>query len=149
MASYTLDEKDLLILDILRADASKTKKWIAKKLNLPLTTVHNRVMKLEKEGVIMGYRAVVDSKRLGLDVSAFISITVNYGSWDYSQTETAKKIRGLEGVESVAIVAGGTDIVAKVRKKNTAELNDFVVNRLRKIPGISQTTTMVILSEFE
>lgn len=149
MPEFTLDEKDILILDILRNDASKTKKQIAKKLNLPLTTVHNRISKLEKEGVISGYRAIVDSKKLGLDVSAFINISVSYGSWDYSQTETAKKIRSLEGVESVAIVAGGTDMVAKVRKKNTDALNDFVVNHLRKIPGIDKTTTMIILSEFD
>jgi len=149
MPQYTLDEKDLLILDILRNDASKTKKQIAKKLNLPLTTVHNRIFKLEKEGIITGYKAVVDAKKLGLDVSAFISISVSYGSWDYSQTETAKKIRSLEGVESVAIVAGGSDMVAYVRKKNTAELNNFILNHLRKIPGIDKTTTMVVLSEFD
>ncbi|VVB56806.1 putative HTH-type transcriptional regulator [uncultured archaeon] len=149
MDEFKLDEKDIQILDILRTDASKTKKQIAKRLNLPLTTVHNRIRKMERAGVITGYKAAIDAKRLGLDVSAYISISVQYAGWDYSQTDTAKKIRSLEGVESVAIVAGGTDIVAKVRKKNTQELNDFVVNRLRKIPGVNQTTTMVILSEFD
>ena len=143
-----IDEKDAAILGLLEQDSSKSKKWIAKRLGIPLTTVHNRVAKLEKAGVITGYRAKIDKKKIGYDIGAYVSIGVEYITKDYSQEETARKIMLLEGVESVAIVAGTTDIIAKVRAKNSEDLNDFLLKHLRKIPGIDKTTTTVMLKEF-
>jgi len=144
-----LDGKDFAILELLQKDCSKSKKKIAKKLALPLTTVHNRIAKLEREGIISAYRAKVDWKKLGYDVSAFVQITVNYPNKDYSQEDTARKIRALHGVESACIVAGTTDIIAKVRTKNTDDLNDFLLNHLRKVSGIDKTTSIVVLKEFD
>ena len=144
-----LDEKDMAILEVLQKDCSKSKKWIAKKLSLPLTTVHNRIAKLEKEGIISAYKAQLDWKKLGYDISAFIQITVEYDTKNYSQEDTAKSIRALHGVESVSIVAGTTDIIAKVRTQNTEALNDFLLNHLRKIEGIDKTTSIVVLKEFQ
>lgn len=143
-----LDGKDMAILELLQKDCSKGKKWIAKKLSLPLTTVHNRIAKLEREGIISGYNARLDYKKLGYDVAAYVQITVEYETKDYSQEDTAKKIRSLPGVDSVSIVAGTTDIIAKVRTKDTDALNDFLLNHLRKIEGIDKTTSIVVLKEF-
>jgi len=144
-----LDEKDNQILSLLLKDSSTSKKQISKLLNLPLTTVHNRISKMEKEKIIQGYTAKPDYKKLGYSISAFINITINYSTKGYSQEETAKKISNLSGVESVCIVAGTYDLMAKVRKKDTDDLNDFILNHLRKIPGIDKTTTVVILKEYE
>lgn len=142
------DSKDLQILNLLIADSSVTKKKIAKTLNLPLTTVHNRISKMQKNGTITGFAAKPDYKKLGYSISAFINITINYSNKAYSQEETAKKISKLEGVDSVCIVAGNYDLIAKVRKKDTDDLNNFIINHLRKIPGIDKTTTVVILKEY-
>lgn len=143
-----IDARDRLILELLQQDCSQTSRQIAKRLNVPITTAHNRIVRLETKGVITGYRANVDWKKLGFDITALINITVNYTGKDYSQEDTARRIRGLPGVESVAIVTGTTDMVAKVRKKNTDDLNNFLINHLRKIPGIDKTTTFVVLKEF-
>jgi DNA-binding Lrp family transcriptional regulator len=144
-----LDQKDLEIIGLLSNDGAMPKKKIAKSLNMPLTTVHNRISKMEKNGTIKGYAAIPDYKKMGYSISAFINMTINYSTKGYSQEDTAKKISSLEGVESVCIVAGNSDIVAKVRKKDTDELNSFILNHLRKIPGIDKTTTVVILKEYE
>ena len=144
-----IDEKDLEILRELERDCSQTKKKIARKLGLPLTTVHNRVAKLEKEKIISSYRAKIDYRKLGFGISAFVQIIVDYPSKDYSQEDAARKIRALPGVEAAAIVAGGTDIIAKVRAKDTDGLNDFLLKHLRKIAGVDKTTTLVVLKEFE
>ncbi|MFA5108851.1 MAG: Lrp/AsnC family transcriptional regulator [Candidatus Micrarchaeia archaeon] len=147
--STSTERKDMAILQLLIDDSSLTKKQIAKTLGIPLTTVHNRISHLEKDGIIEGYRAKPNWKKLGFGIAAFINITINYSSKGYSQEDTARKISQLDGVDSVSIVAGTYDIVAKVRKKDTDELNTFIINNLRKIPGIDKTTTVVILKEYE
>ncbi len=143
-----LDEIDLLILKQLEMDAKITKKQISKKYGIALTTVHNRISRLEKEKIIKGYTAIYDWQKLGMGICAYIQITVNYCSKDYSQLDCAKKISALDGVKSCAIVAGTSDILVQVRKKDTTQLNDFVLNHLRKIAGIDKTTTQIVLSEF-
>jgi len=143
-----IDGKDLEILALLEADCSRTKKQIAKKLAVPLTTVHNRIAKLENSGVIAGYKARIDKRKLGFGVGAIVSITVNYITKDYSQEQTASKIMQLDGVEFVAIVTGTTDLIAKVTARDTDGLNSFLTHQLRKIPGIDKTTTLVVLKEY-
>lgn len=146
---YGLDGKDEEILELLRTDASMPKKKIARRLALPLTTVHNRIMKMRKEGVITGYTVLCDWKKLGYGITAFISVSVDYGVKDFSQGDAARRIRALPGVEYAAIVTGTTDIMVKVREKDTDALNRFLLERLRKVPGIDKTTTLVVLKEFE
>lgn len=147
--TFKPDHKDEAILQLLQTDSSRTKKQISKSTGLPLTTVHNRIARLERMGVITGYRARVDASRLGYDVCAFIHITVDYKTPNYSQEQTARRIRSLPGVESVAIVTGASDIIAKVRARKTEDLNHFLLNHLRKLPGIDKTTTIVVLQELD
>ncbi|MFH0971984.1 MAG: Lrp/AsnC family transcriptional regulator [Candidatus Micrarchaeota archaeon] len=142
-----LDERDFEILTELEGDASKTRKQIAKKLQLPLTTVHNRIGKMEKSGVIRGYSAIVDKKKIGKGVGAFVDVTVNYISPDFSQQDIARRIMGMPEVEEVAIVTGGKDLQIKVHVSSTDELNEFITRKLRSIKGIDKTSTSVILQE--
>jgi Lrp/AsnC family transcriptional regulator for asnA, asnC and gidA len=63
------------------------------------------------------------------------------------QEDVAKEIKALPGVESVELLTGGTDILAKVRVKDVDELNNFIIRQLRKIEGVDKTQTMVVLSK--
>lgn len=144
-----IDEKDISILDILRKDSSISKKSIAKRLNLPLTTVHNRIQKLKKQKIIKSCRADVDWKKLGYNIFAYVHIEIKYGEKNYSQMDTAKKIKSLSLVDEVCIVAGSTDLVVKLRSKTTEDLNNFIINKLRKIEGVDKTRTFVILEQIE
>ncbi len=146
------DGKDLKILALLMKDAKLTTHQIFKKTGIPPTTAHNRIRRMEALGIITGYTAVPDYKRLGKPVSAFISVGVVYNLPDgqrIRQEEVACKIRSLEGVAEVAILAGVTDILVRVRVRDIDELNDFVVRRLRGIAGVDRTETMVVLSDVE
>ncbi len=146
-----LDEKDLQVLDELKHNAKKTTSQISRRINIPITTVHNRIKKLERLGVIKKYTVEIDHAKLGKPIAAYIMISVNYilsSGIKVSQEDTAKHIRSLTGVESVEIMTGETDILAKIRVKDVAELNDFVVRKLRKVDGVDKTRTMIVLSEF-
>jgi len=145
-----MDEKDEKILKLLKENSKLTSQQISKKTLIPITTVHNRIKKLEKEGIIKRYTLELDNKKIGKNLAAFINITVDYTllkQIKMSQYELAKKIKQHESVEEVAMVTGGTDIIIKVRAKDIEELNNFVTIQLRNIDGIEKTQTMVVLNE--
>lgn len=145
-----MDKKDEKILELLRENSKLTTNQISKKLLIPITTVHNRIKKLEKEGIIKKYTVEFDNKKLGKNLAAFIHITVDYKllkEMKISQQDLAKKIKQNESVEEAAMVTGVTDIIIKVRVKDVDELDYFVTKHLRNIEGIEKTQTMVILNE--
>ena len=143
-----MKKKDIEILRILRENARKSTKEIARSAGIPISTAYDRIKKLEEEGIIEGYRAVLNPKKLGTGVSAVISLTVNYyspGSEKISQRELAEKIARFSCVEEVHIVAGGADIIMKVRMANVDELNKFIIDELRNIEGVDKTQTLIVL----
>ena len=145
-----MDKKDEKILELLRENSKLTTNQISKKTLIPITTVHNRIKKLEKEGIIKKYSVELDNKKLGKNLAAFIHITVDYKllkEMKISQHDLAKKIKQNESVEDAAMVTGGTDIIIKVRVKDVDELDYFVTKHLRNIEGIEKTQTMVVLNE--
>lgn len=151
MEKYSImDEKDEKILKLLKENSKLTTHQISKKHLIPVTTVHNRIKKLEKDGVIKRYTLELDNKKLGKTIAAYINITVDYKllkEMKMSQQELMKKIKQDESVEEAAMVTGGTDILIKVRVKSMDELDNFVTRHLRNIEGIEKTQTMVVLNE--
>jgi DNA-binding Lrp family transcriptional regulator len=73
-----LDKKDLQILELLKRDSKLTTSKIAKKTLIPTTTIHNRIKKLEKSGIIKNYTLNLDWKKLGKNITAFILVSVIY-----------------------------------------------------------------------
>ena len=145
-----LDKKDLAILEILEENARLSSQEISKKTLIPISTVHHRIKKLEKEGIIEKYTINLNKKKLGKEVASYILIIVDYKllrEMKMSQYELAKKIKKNKCVEEAAMITGGTDIIIKVRVKNIEELNEFVTKYLRNIEGVEKTQTMVILNE--
>jgi DNA-binding Lrp family transcriptional regulator len=143
----TLDEKDELILSVLKEDAKLSTQQIARKVNIPITTIHNRIKKLESSNIIKGYTTIINNELLG-NILAYVLISVSYNLADgktLDQEELAKKIGKNKNIEEVNITAGQTDLIVKVRAKNIDELNDFVIKYLRTLPGIEKTQTLVVL----
>ena len=145
-----LDEKDLRVLDELKENAKRTTSQISKRVNLPITTVHNRIKKLEKLGIIKRYTVELDYKKLDKPMTAYVMVQVIYmlpSGIKVMQEDVAKEIKGLPGVELVELLTGGTDILVKVRVKDVDELNDFIIRKLRKIEGVDKVQTSVVLSK--
>lgn len=144
-----LDKKDIEILEILKQDSNLSTHKISKKTHIPITTIHNRIKKLEKEEIIKNYTLNLDYKKLGKTISAYILITINYNipGKKINQTQIAKQIKSFDDINSVSIVAGGTDLVAKIRTKDIDSLNDFIIDKLRNIDGVDRTQTLTIMKE--
>jgi len=149
MESAKIDQKDREIINELINNSRQTVGKLGKKLGMPPTTIHNRIKKLEAEGVIMNYTANINYKVLGRPVMALIGITVNYNveSKKIRQRDVAKKIKSLEGVREVTILTGGMDIIAKVLAKDIDDLNEIVTEKLRDIDGVDKTQTMIVLTQ--
>jgi len=145
-----VDNKDLLILHALKENAKASVVQISKNTGLPATTIHNRIKKLEKNGIIKGYTIRIDHKKAGKEISAIVLIVVNYNaikSKKMTQHDLAKEIAKMPNVEEASVVTGQADIILKARARNMDELNQIVTVDLRNTDGVENTVTMVILSE--
>ena len=145
-----MDKKDEAILSSLKENGRLSTQSISKKTKIPITTVHHRIKKLEELGIIQGYTVVVDHKKIGKPISAYIQITVDYKllkEKKITQYEIVKKLKSNETVEEASMLTGGSDIIIKVRVKDIDELNEFVTIYLRNIDGIEKTQTAIVLNE--
>ncbi len=145
-----MDKKDEKILALLKGNSRLTSQQISKKTMIPITTVHHRIKKLEKEGIIKRYTLELDNTKIGTPLGAYIHIMVDYKllkEMKISQYDLAKKIRNHSCVRETDMVTGGTDVIIKIQVRDIEELNEFVTVYLRNIGGIEKTQTMVILNE--
>ena len=140
-----LKKKDITLLNELQKNCRQSLKKLARKLGMSITTVHDRMKKLEKEGVIKGYKAILDPEKIEYHVVAFIFVRMRYHypelEESLSQREVAKKISFLRGVSEVHIIGGEWDILVKARGRSIKEMGDFIIDRLRKIKGVERTLT--------
>jgi Lrp/AsnC family transcriptional regulator for asnA, asnC and gidA len=146
--STEIDEKDKKIIEILMDHAEYTTRQIAKKTLFPITTVHNRIRKLRKEGIIRKYTVKLDNEKLGKSFVAYILISVNLALLKQkhkTQHGLADELKKFYFVERADIVTGGTDIVAIVRVKDVEEFDECLLNKLQLVEGIDKTQTLIVV----
>lgn len=143
---FTLDDKDRRILELLQQDSSQPIKTIAsdKDVKLAIPTVHERIKKLEENGVIKKYTVVLDDKKLGKDITTFILITQDYKEYD-PNVNVSQEVANMKDVMEVFHLAGDEDILIKVKTENISTLEKLIlkINRLR---GVGRTRTIIVLS---
>ena len=140
-----MNERDRAILKALQADGRATFAEIGKAVGLAPSTVHDRMRKLEKTGVLRGYRAVVNPEALGLFVTALVSVM----PLDPKQPDDLpERVVEFPEVEDCHSVAGDENYVLKVRTGTTSDLEDFL-RRLREKAGVQTRTTVVLSTPFE
>ena len=143
-----MDEKDYKIIEVLKDNADFPTRKIAKKTLLPITTVHNRIRKLKQEKVIKKFTVDLDHKKMGRGLLVYVLIDVDI-PWlnqnKVNQFDLVKKIRSFYFVDEVHVVTGGTDMVAAIRVKNVEEFNKVLLSKLQRIPGIKETTSLVVI----
>jgi len=143
-------DKDSRILALLKENSRMTTKEMSKELEIPQTTIHNRIKRLTQNGIIKRFTIEIDGRKIGKGLDAYILCTVSYRSTrgeKINQIEVAQTIKELPEVEEVSIVTGDNDMIVKVAVKDVDALNDFVIFSLRDIEGVERTVTSVILSE--
>ena len=144
-----VDDKDRLILQQLQDDMTKSYKAIAGELGIPVTTVYNRVKKLEENGVILGYKPILDPVKLGLPTTSFLLITMRFkdpNNTPLNINSIAEKIAEYPHVQEVHIVAGDWDILVKMKTSNVQEIGDFINQKLRYVEGVEKCLSSISFS---
>jgi len=146
--SLKLDEKDLAILDLLQKNCKMTAKEIARIIDSPITTVFAKIKRMEQQGIIKEYRAVLDHKKLDFGVTAFILASFSYRTnregEPLSQRAIAEQISKFPEVQEVHIISGDWDILIKVKDKDVDSVGRFVIDKLRTVKGIEKTLTCMV-----
>ena len=137
-----IDAIDAQILAILQTDGRAKRKDVAEAVGLSLPSVSDRMRKLEERGVVTGYHAVLDPKRLHHDVTAFVAV-VSAGSEHYAEFVAA--VGAMDEVQELHSVTGDGSHMLKVRVRNTTAL-EALLGRLQALPGVRGTRTSLVLT---
>ncbi len=147
MDNRIIDEIDRQIISLLQENAYLSNAVLAEKVGLTTSTVHERVKKLEKNGIIKGYVAIVDFVALGKPITAFVRLTIGSTSADY--LESKKSVLNICNEEPDILechaVAGEDCYILKVRIPNPAAL-EKLIERIRCKAQISRAITNIVLS---
>ncbi len=143
MAQIHLDHIDKQILDMLIENARTPFTEIAKKLDISAGTVHVRVRKMEKAGIIKGASLSIDYDKLGYSFIAYIGVYLDKTSKTRFVLERMKEI---PYITVAHITTGKYNIFCKVRARDTQHAKD-VIFQIDDIEGIVRTETMISLEE--
>lgn len=143
-----LDPKDQLLLTHLQADSKQTHKELALKLGLSVTAVYERVKKLERQGVIKSYVALLDPKVIGTQLTVFCQIRLK----EHSKQQVEgfeKEVAHLEEVLECFHVSGEYDYLLKVLVKDMDHFRKFMVTKLTLLQQIGSTQSSFTISEIK
>ena len=139
-----LDVTDLQLLNHLQKNSNIITKELAALVNLSPTPVYERVRKLEKEGFIKQYIAVLDADKLHRELIVFCNITLKQHTKEIGN-QFVKDIRSIKEVTECYNISGDYDFKLKVMVKDMKHYQDFVINTLGAVPNIgSAHSTFVI-----
>ena len=139
-----ISEKDMAILDILQRNARTPYTEIARALGVTEAAVRKRVRKLEQAGIIKGYRAVVDPRKLGYNVISLIGFDAEPEHY----TKVAETVKKLPEVRRLLATTGDHMFLAECWLKNSDDLNVFV-RKLENIPGVVRVCPAVLVEELK
>lgn len=140
-----LDEIDYGILEILQTDSRTTIREISHQMNLTTTPVFERIRKLEKAGIIQQYVAILDHRKLGRKLLAFVDISIKDHSKGAIEAFVDEVIRYPEVMECFH-VTGESDFLLKVLVDDVEHYNQFVLNELSTVPNVGKVETRFALS---
>ena len=141
MAKRTLDDIDRRLVSALSANARQPAALLARRLGLSRSAVQERLKRLERDRVILGYTVTLGDDQPKAGVSAQVMLTLE----PKLQDRAVDALRGLPEVKSAHTVSGQYDLVAEVTAEH-AEALDAVLTRIGKLPGVTRTTSSILLS---
>ncbi|MCL4211825.1 MAG: Lrp/AsnC family transcriptional regulator [Phycisphaerales bacterium] len=140
------DAIDRAILREVQGNARITNSMLAERVGISPPSTLERVKKLESQGVIKGYAALLDPVRLNQSIAAIVHISIKEHSAAVLE-EARRQLTALDEVQSCWYCAGDEDFILKVRVEDMAHYEQFVSRKLAAVPGIGKLRTSFVLSE--
>ena len=144
MTSYHIDKTDQKILSFLVNNARMPYLEIARECGVSGAAIHQRVKKMEASGIITGSRLIVKPSTLGLNVCAFISVTLSENS---KYPEVVASLTKIPEIVECHFVTGKAALLVKLYCFDNDHLMEVLLNTIQNIPFIQATDTMIALDE--
>lgn len=141
-----LDKKDLEILAVLQRNARLTNKELAAAVHLSTTPTFERVKRLEREGYIINYSAVLDADRLNVGFMAFCYLKMKQHSYE-NAIRIMEAVKGIEEIVECYNISGDYDFLLKIYTKDMKEYQKFLLRILGEIDCIGSLNSQFVLSE--
>jgi Lrp/AsnC family leucine-responsive transcriptional regulator len=143
VSTARLDDTDRRILALLAQDARLSQRALARELRMSPPAIGERLARLERAGVIRGYRVDIDWAALGY-VTGYLAVTAMQGA---DQSEIMRALHQLPEVQDIAVITGSMDMLARLRVRDYAHLRQFLLERVWQMPGVQRTETFLSLAE--
>lgn len=144
MANYHIDEIDRRILSYLVNNARMPFLEIARECNISGAAVHQRVKKMESNGIISGSRMVIKPGAIGLNVCAVISVCL---SEDNKYPDVVAALKHVPEIVECHFITGKAALFLKVYCFDNEHLLDILINTIQRIPYVQSTDTMISLDQ--
>jgi len=144
----SLSKTDIKILQLLQQDARITNQHLADEIGLSASPTWRKVRKLEEDEVIQGYRAVLNRKKIGLNVMVFVRVTID----SHSEAEARRfeqEVMALDNVVSCYSIGGDADFLLQVVAADMDAYAEFAMSVIRRLPGIKEMQSMFVLKEIK
>ena len=141
-----LDAIDLRILKHLQSNAKLTNKEIAAAIGMTTTPVFERIKRLEEQGYIRSYVAILDKEKLGFALVPYCNVSLKQHTRSYLEN-FEKEIKAIPDVVECYHIAGMYDYLLKVTVKDMAAYQDFIVNHLANLENIGTVQSSFVMKE--
>ena len=142
----TLDDTDRKILEVLQDNSRLTTKELASRVNLSTTPVYERVKRLENEGYIKKYVAVLGAEKLNMGFMVFVNVELSKQTL-VDKREFVDIIMGIPEVMECYNVAGKSDYLLKIHAPDMRYYREFVLEVLGRIPSVGHVESIFVMEE--
>lgn len=143
-----LDNTDKSILRILQKDALAKLKDISSAINLSVSPTHDRIKRMESEGVIQNYVALIDRKKMDLGMVVFCHVTLDKQTKN-NFAEFEQTILQFDEIVSCSLVSGSFDYYLKVITKDVETYNKFYQEKLAVLPMVEHINSLFVMDEIK
>jgi DNA-binding Lrp family transcriptional regulator len=146
MAKYILDDTDLGILKLLQSDARLTHKEIAYRLHKTVTPIHARIKRLQKDGYIKKYTAIIDPKKIGKGLIAYTQVQLKVHSQE-NLIDFQSEVIKLSEVMECYHMTGAFDFLLRIAINDMDEYQKLLMYKLSKLPDVGVMQSFFVMSE--
>lgn len=142
------DQIDRKLLGLLQKDGRTPVSRLAEAVGLSAPPVHDRLRRMEEDGIILGYTARLDPGRLGFGFTVFVNVTLALHR-EGSVMKFREAINSIPAIQECHHLTGSADFLLKVIARDTAEYEALVLHTLTRLPGVERLNSSVVLSTFK
>ncbi|CAM4188350.1 Lrp/AsnC family transcriptional regulator [Cytophagaceae bacterium 50C-KIRBA] len=143
-----IDDIDKQILAFLHEDAYMSNKDMAQRLGMSPTPIHERIKRMEKDGVITGYKATINPNKLGKSLTVFCDISLKEHAAEYLK-QFEEDVMNLLEVQECYCVSGHSDFLLKIVVADMDEYRDFILHKLASIKNIGNAQSHFVMNQIQ